>query len=540
MTKFAIQISCATAVLILTIGCSNSDVADTWSGVNDLMIEDPDSGRSMGNTFRLNSNLILPKVDSDTSYTIESKCSVPVTDLENPEADKEIELLEKITRHNPEDHPYLKPLPIINYLDEMVFVYPELVTTCDFIFSVKTGVDSTDSKKILGAKFEYVKADHEIGINASRIDLAALQSSLLFESYSQLRAEYTGDLEIEEVIEPQADENGFVNGNAIEEAEPPKPLLKNAKIMCYTNEIKNTDLVINEDQKTFALNNPVTAFHSATANIPAENCVFIATDRNDKTLTSQTFDIVHNLRTYESNVRMTYDFVDFNVNRIQESYSTAESNRILKPLMTIHFENTSDEERLFKFDLAASTQNDNSYLIMGLNEEIARETINIDNTDRLGTRISHEMGLGNLTSTVGWEGEHLDKDTGMITIPEKEDATVTLYYETYADFSDEMGILVAPKLDNPVFKFSGISRNKFKETAIKQGNLKSFFFTDQTVSNLAGYIGTDHRYLLDESLFNLVFRNENINHRITFTSTVEVPRVSRPNDLPLNTNQAPN
>lgn len=511
--------------LFVLVGCSNSkDVVDSWSGLNDLIIEDPSSGRALENSFRLNSNLVLPKIDGDTSYAIVSHCRVPVSDLENSalknsKFKKTIKVFSKTKSYSPDDNPHLKPLPVINHLNDMVFIYPELFIDCDFTLQAKNAVGSTDSSTVKNAKFEYNKSDHEIGINTSLIDFQEMRSTLLFESYSKLSADYIGELEPEEIISPEMDANGFTNANESTEIKPPEPTIKDAKIMCYTNEIKETALKVDSDGQTFSLGNPVDKFHSATVNIPAENCVFVAFDRNNKRITSQTFDIVHNLRTHESAVDISFqfDYEEFGkVSLDQKAYSDSIDGLIREPLITLTFVNTSDETRLFKFDTAYSQQTNHSFIIA---DKKALERKANDNEGRF-SRISYEMILKEQTSVLSWEGERIDINNGLITLPEKSETSVTLIYETERDFTGELGLLIAPKAVNPIFNFSGLSKNEFKETPIAKGNLKAFFFPNRAFSNVIGYSGEEHQDILDESLFSQVLRNEN-HDKVSFSKVID-------------------
>ncbi|MGH1468832.1 MAG: hypothetical protein ACRBBP_08135 [Bdellovibrionales bacterium] len=475
--------------LLTACGSSKNKVKDDWPGIDDSSFRLKNNVSSLSNkadTFSLTTEILLPKMGKDVSYTVTSTC----TRKYPPSYQGEKSPYTKSTAYPASANENLKPLQIFEHLPEEMIIFPEHFSKCDFTLYAENQHTSDDYAALKDQKFQNLSDEHTISLTKRNFQ----DSKIL-----PLRTELA-DFTLESV-----DEKKFVD----------------LKTLCYSNKLTVTKT---ENSNYSRVRADRIILPKETKNFPLEYCRIQAlSPKNGTILFSPIFKFIN--RDLNLSIK-TYDSARISVKSSAASYSSSNFNN-LRPLFTMDFTNTSTTDHL-NVKIHAEDSVETIQIITSL-----KETSNVKIGDnRTKTYIPNFTPIDSYSA---WTVPETGNTTSSMRLaPGKRKS---LDFKTFPSYdclnnNEELGFVIAPEKNNPLFTYSLMNHNEFVSEAFYTGSV--LFDTDAQdgaganikINNLPVEI---EEYVSSNSAFTLYFRNQNVlpGEQITLSHRTYEPQLSK-------------
>ena len=541
-------------LFFLLFGCGRGvEISDTWPGIGEMSLyaSGPKvfkngASRASNDTFRLDSDFLIPNIGPDVTYSITSNCHR--RDRRDDEPEYEKKTYSKTVKYRAEEHGS-SSFPVANHLNELVLIYPTFFEKCDFKIKAKNSVGSTDSSELKEVLFEYTKEkDHLLRLDNSEVENPLLRKGL-YEIRSKLKALYSGDLErptkpvLSSSNSSSSSKQHVLHGHVI-----PHGRVSEAQLVCYTDKIFKINLNTQIDTSNNSNDVETISFfkveklHPITPNKPLENCIFTATDLKGRLITSESFDLIRpNYKAFHASL----EFGDIQVlpeltssqKHFHISTINAENNvlpDLPNDLLSIHYTNHSNEAKTLYFESLDQIATNSFFLL---------KKVEADYHDTSPSSKSRNVYTGfdktNVDTRFYWSATHLDKrgnhNDNFFIIPPQSTGRLNLSavfgeLKLFLPNSNRIpspyhGLLIAPHFSEEFTNLSLISPNEFKRNFIQKGNINKILYPNQTFSALPdGLKGDDNSILIKDHVFHILYVNKhNMSSSFTAYSKVKIP-----------------
>ncbi len=477
--------------LLTACGSSKNTVKDDWPGIDDSSFRLKNNISSLSNkadTFSLTTEMLLPKMGKDVSYKITSTCTRKYsTDYKGEKS-----LYTKSIEYPASANENLKPLQIFEHLPEEMIIFPEHFSKCDFTLDTENQNKSIDSAVLKDQAFQNLSDEHTISLTKRNFQdnttpsLRTKLDDFTLESIDRKR------MEIFETV-------------------------------CYSNKISitKTKMLSHAVLKASNLTLP-----EETEDFPLEYCRVRALSlKSGKVLFSPILKIIN--RELQPKVKQ-YDIAQITTSLNPTAIPYDSSNFLnLKPLFTIEFTNTSTTDSL-NVKIHAEDSMETIHVITGL-----KETSNVKVGDNR-TRI-YIPNLTSVESYAAWTVPGTGNTASSIRLAPGKRKSVD--FKTFPSYNcpnnnEELGFIIAPEQNNPLFTYSLINHNDFVSEAFYTGSV--LFDTDANdgtgsnieINNLPAEL---EEHIPSNSAFTLYFRNQNIlpGKEITLSHRNYEPQLSK-------------
>ena len=543
-------------LLLIMFGCADS-VLDSWPGIGDLTIESGNK-RFSDNSFGLKSDLILPGTTSDVSYSITSDCYRREQLSDEPDFEQRVyskTLKYQASGSNPSS------LPAINYLNELVLVYPTFFKKCDFKIKATNSVGSTDSFELKDIVFKYDESDHGLNLDDSSVANNNLRKGL-YESRSKLKAFYVGKFKRPSVLSASHSRAHQISRSRISDA----------KLVCYTNQISTLDLETFVDDTTnfHSLNR----MHPVTEDHPLENCIFTALDLQGRLVTSKPFDLIRDHQAIISALKyseigilpeLTSKQISFLSKRFADIPDTP------RDLLRVRYTNTSNKPKILRFK-ESEISNASFFLFNkseakhypkdtsifkrhydGSSSGYYPKTIGIQrhyNSRHFYTEetitcsyrkykyLAFARKKTHAKARFYWSATNLKSHKeSLLIIPPQSSGMLVLSMEVdeldfvKKDISSHDGFIIAPQKKENFIRFSLISPNEFKWNVIQNKSVDELFYPGTRFSALPKDIeGPSNHKLLENHAFHIMYVNKHRHEPGFFEARYKIVPAQIPSD----------
>jgi len=503
------------AAIFFLSSCGENSVDDPWAGIGDLIIE-TEGLKNQTSSFNLNSKLAATGLTKDLKYVLTSDCKRrPKTNFEPSFSKKKYTFkLDPIVNNLSSD------LLIINLLADEVLIFPEHFESCSFKINVKNSIGSRDSEELLDVKFNYNDVDTELKLDTSLVNNTIPD---IYELNSSLKALYKGDL----LQENLTSDDPKILSRLIPEAR-----IKDAKLICYSNQINQSNLNINQDLNNDAIEtlnySLESQLHNITQNYPVENCIYSATDLNNKRVVSKPFNLVRDYSAFKNTI--WFDNSDTLKKLTQDAITYISNEKSMEPnlpqtLMSVDYSNTSSDEKMilmnsiseldfesvFFFDLKKiANQRSDSIAFT------ADQRCPIGATSAIYETNYYGLERVKVPALFSWKSEHLVSkgDLWFLKIPPQSFGTLTLELTLDIsldgiDHSKLKGLIIAPNKHQEFLKIAYASPNEFKLNIIESTTAQDNFYPNESLSNLPTTFRLQEDYdLVQNSAFSILMVNQ--------------------------------
>ncbi len=479
--------------LLTACGSSKNTVKDDWPGIDDSSFRLKNNISSLSNkadTFSFTTEMLLPKMGKDVSYKITSTCTRKYsTDYKGKKS-----LYTKSIEYPASANENLKPLQVFEHLPEEMIIFPEHFSTCDFTLHAENQHTSDDDAVLRDQEFQNLSDEYQIAIlkknqeiqKENEIPLRSEMSNFTLESLNSKR-------------------------------------MVDLKTICYSNQI---NIIKTEDISYSKISAELILLAAETKNFPLEFCRVQATSsETNKVIFSPVFKVIN--RTSQITLS-TYDSGRIAPASKQTGIEYHKSNFIKVPtLIRIDFENNSNTDKL-NVKIHAEDSMETIHVITGL-----KETSNVKIGDNRTK--TYTPNLTSVESYAAWTVPGTGNTSSTLNLAPGETKILDLKaFPSFDCLSDieELGFIIAPEQNNPLFTYSLINHNDFVSEAFYTGSV--LFDTDANdstgsnieINNLPAEL---EEHIPSNSAFTLYFRNQNIlpGKEITLSHRNYEPQLSK-------------
>ncbi len=469
-------------ILALFTACAPSNsIKDTWPGIDDESFKLKNNISTLSNNnldvFSFTTQILLPKMGADVSYTITSTCTRIL-----PIASTKKMLYSKTTVYPATKFKNPLHLQTFEHLPEEMIIFPKHFSKCDFKLNAKNQNSSTDSALLKNQVFKILPNEHHLSIARTRKQQTQKKTALPLKT------------ELFKFIVRSLDSKR----------------IKNLETICYTNKIKfKKTPKINHSQ----LNANRILFPKETKDFPLEYCRLKAVLINTKKIVfSPVFKFINREHLPIIKTSENLKIPPSPSSKVGISYNSSSFIDILA-LFKINFINTSNKDSL-QIRIHAEDSIQNIFLINTLKY--------ISNTyNRSVTKYFYRPNFKPVSTYFAWVVPKTGNTTSIIKLKPKK--MQTLEFKAFPSFKcsnnhKELGFVIAPEKNNPLFNYSLINKNDFISEAIYTKNILFNTNLKINVNNIPIQI---LKPFLNSSEFQLYFRNQNVlpNRNIDFVST---------------------
>ncbi len=473
------------ATLALFTACQPSkSIKDDWPGIDDKSFKLKNNTSTLSNkksnVFSLTTQILLPKMGFDVHYTITSICTRIL-----PALSRKKMIYSKKTIYPATKSQSPTPLQIFEHLPEEMIIFPEHFSKCDFKLDTRNQNNSIDSALLKDQVFKTSPDEHHISIIRKQEFKKKHPLPLKTEFFSEF----------------------------IVKSLDSKPM-RNLEVMCYTNNVKLGKTLNISHSKLSAKK---ILLPKETKDIPLEYCRLKAVcEHTKKVIFSPVFKFINRdelpiVKDHDNSKNPISSFkktIHYNSNYFIDTLT----------LFKINFTNTSNKDSL-NVHINKEDSMEDIFLITGLKKISSSKPKN-----SYYKTIIYAPFLSPVSTRFAWIAPSTGNTVSTIRIKPKK--TKTLEFQVFPSFecsdNTELGFIIAPEKNNPLFTYSLMNKNDFVSEPIYT---KSILYSDTSRISIDNLPDKISKKFLNSSDFQLYFRNQNVqpNKEIPFVFHIFEP-----------------